>query len=285
MLTKAPSSKLYLVKGLFTVCQEILKKNVYDFHPYKYGPFSEVLYLDLRLLESRGLIKVDGKNVGIGTVPNELRKKILETYTSQQIYEISHLAEIYRELDYDALLEKIYTSYPYYSIHSSQKKFITKEGKAIQKRLRKTGPAIFSIGYEGITIDEFINRLTKSNVTTLLDIRNNPMSMKFGFSGKTLKRICEERGVKYKSIPELGIQAEIRKPLIKMNDYETLFLDFEENHMPTATQYLEEIKEMLENNERIALMCFEACLDKCHRKIVAQHLYEYCEKKYELQHI
>ncbi len=285
MLSKETSSKLSLVKGIFATCNEILNKNIYDFHPYKFGPFSETLYLDLRLLEEKGFLKKDQKYVRLNNLPSDIRQRIVAEYTPEQIYKISQLAETYSSLSFEDLLEKIYNKYPYFSIKSTQKKFITKEAKRIDKALKKTESKIFSIGYEGTSIDEFLNKLIRSNVTMLVDIRNNPVSMKFGFSGKTLRRLCEERKIKYISIPELGIQSDIRKPLIEANDYEKLFLDFEKNHMPTTGKYLEGLKIHLEKRERMALLCFEACLEKCHRKIVTEHLYEYCEKIYELEHI
>jgi len=56
---------------------------------------------------------------------------------------------------------------------------------------------LFTIGYEGISLEEYFNRLIKNDVKVLVDVRNNPLSMKFGFSKTQLKRFCEklfERG-------------------------------------------------------------------------------------------
>lgn len=58
-----------------------------------------------------------------------------------------------------------------------------------------TKPAVFSIGYEGLTIDSFLNKLIANNITLVVDVRNNPQSMKYGFSKKSFKKYIENAGM------------------------------------------------------------------------------------------
>jgi hypothetical protein len=68
----------------------------------------------------------------------------------------------------------------------------------------KTTSLLFTIGYEGLTTDSFLNQLIMNNAVALVDVRNNPQSMKYGFSKRTLQGYIESAGMKYFHVPELG---------------------------------------------------------------------------------
>ena len=51
------SSRIYLVKAMFLLRQRLGFDAVgYDFFPYKYGPFSNVIYEDFGALEKKGFV-------------------------------------------------------------------------------------------------------------------------------------------------------------------------------------------------------------------------------------
>lgn len=54
---------------------------------------------------------------------------------------------------------------------------------------------IYSVGYEGMTLDGLIDRLTDARVCVLVDVRLNPISRKPGFSRVRLAKALEEAGV------------------------------------------------------------------------------------------
>lgn len=67
--------------------------------------------------------------------------------------------------------------------------------------LRVTG-RIYSVGYEGMTLDALVDRL--AGVSVLVDVRLNPVSRKPGFSKKRLTAALEEAGIEYVHEKELG---------------------------------------------------------------------------------
>jgi len=89
-----------------------------------------------------------------------------------------------------------------------------------------TDPFVFTVGYEGLTIDSFLNKLISNNVTVAVDVRNNPQSMKYGFSRKSFKQYIENAGMKYIHIPELGIPSAMRKGLGESVSHKTLFKNY-----------------------------------------------------------
>lgn len=77
---------------------------------------------------------------------------------------------------------------------------------------------LFTIGYEGSSLDGYLNRLIKNNVRTLIDLRRNPLSRKYGFSKKTLAETVKKLGIDYVHIPELasppsGARNSTRRPI------------------------------------------------------------------------
>ncbi len=63
---------------------------------------------------------------------------------------------------------------------------------------------LFTMGYEGTTIDTFIGNLQAKRIDCVLDIRALPLSRKPGFSKKKLaERLCLV-GIRYIHLAELG---------------------------------------------------------------------------------
>jgi hypothetical protein len=75
-------------------------------------------------------------------------------------------------------------------------------------KLKASSPSsatLFSIGHSNHTAESFSNLLKKHNVVTLADVRTKPHSSRFPqFNGENLKMSCEEQGIQYVWMPELG---------------------------------------------------------------------------------
>src|SRR6476659_1916370 len=69
---------------------------------------------------------------------------------------------------------------------------------------------IFTIGYEGTTVAEFINALRKAVVRRLIDVRALPLSRRPGFSKTALRGAVEEAGIEYVHLKALGTPADGR---------------------------------------------------------------------------
>ena len=76
-----------------------------------------------------------------------------------------------------------------------------------------------------------MNRLIKNNVKTLVDVRRNPLSRKFGFSKRMLSETVKKLGIGYVHIPESGIASERRQELNTQADYDRLFNSYERQEL------------------------------------------------------
>jgi uncharacterized protein (DUF488 family) len=66
---------------------------------------------------------------------------------------------------------------------------------------------IFTIGYEGTTLGEFIAALQRARVEHLIDVRAVPNSRRPGFSKTPLKEALAEVGIDYVHLRALGTPA------------------------------------------------------------------------------
>ena len=75
---------------------------------------------------------------------------------------------------------------------------------------------IFTIGYEGKEIDDFVSILKENKIDTVIDIRASTESKhKPEFNGKVIERTLKDKGIRYEHYPELGIHYVVQEPYKK----------------------------------------------------------------------
>jgi uncharacterized protein (DUF488 family) len=129
--------------------------------------------------------------------------------------------------------------------------------------------ALRTIGYEGSTIEDFLDALENANVTILLDIRDVPVSRKRGFSKYMLAEHLAERGIKYRHERALGSPKDLRDELRSTGDYDQFFRAFD-RYLSKHADLVRALADELVGN--IALLCYERDPTKCHRSAVAREL-------------
>jgi uncharacterized protein (DUF488 family) len=131
---------------------------------------------------------------------------------------------------------------------------------------------IYTIGYEGIDIDDFLYLLQKNNIETVVDIRELPLSRKQGFSKNSLSNHLNLQGFEYIHLPKFGCPKPIRNQYKSDSNWQT--------YKQAFTKYIKtQSKELLElanlaNSSNCALFCFEADYNFCHRSLVANEIHK-----------
>lgn len=265
---------------LFTRYQE---KPSFDFVPYKQGCFSFQSYADMRTMmkynqisdEKEKWVKTDGINY-INTL-NQKDKKVLQFIKSR-----------FGSCSGDDLIEYTYKNYPYYALKSIiSKKFLNSaELNKVSHTVPKNNETIlYTIGYEGISLEEYLNKLILNDVKLLCDVRKNSLSMKYGFSKGQLQKACEALEIKYVHIPDLGIDSDKRQNLNTQIDRDVLFKEYSMTTLVKQQKTIEEVLILLTNHKRIALTCFEAHECECHRGTLATAITRLPGWVYELKHL
>jgi uncharacterized protein (DUF488 family) len=143
-----------------------------------------------------------------------------------------------------------------------------------QARPVSRGAGLLTIGYEGRSLEGYLNALLTASVSLLCDVRANPLSRKYGFSKKTLSNACAGVGIRYEHVPELGIPSSDRQELNDQVDYDRLFASYRRDVLPQQAPTLDRIRQWVtKDGQRVALTCYERLPGQCHRHCVADALH------------
>ncbi len=275
--------KIQIQKLLFLYSRYKTKKKTYDFVPYKFGCFSFQANSDLNTLVKYGIVSESSKS----WIKLDKTNYLIQLYKEDKKI-ISDFAIIYKNKTNDDLIKLTYERYPYYAINSIvAHKYLNSENFKNLDNYRSFDKDItlFTIGYEGISLEHYLNKLIKNNIILLCDVRKNALSMKYGFSKSQLKNACEGVGITYLHIPEVGINSDKRQELNSQADYDKLFEDYKSSNLSETTSSQKEILNLLKEYKRIALTCFEANKCQCHRTPLAEAISNFKEFKYQIEHL
>jgi uncharacterized protein (DUF488 family) len=257
----------------------------YDFVPYRYGGFSFTSYADKRRLTEQGLLVDDDEPTWKLT---RAGKGAIDVPASERAA-MKNFAKLNAHLRGDALVAEAYRQHPYYATRSDMAARVLRGDPAALRAVKNARPAsrpgVCTIGYEGLTLEAYLNRLLLSGVTLLCDVRRNPLSRKYGFSKTTLSKSCEGVGIRYEHLPELGIPGERRRELETQADYDALFAEYEKDDLPKQGAALVKIRKWIAAGERVALTCYEHLPEQCHRHCVAEALQVGTEPEWSVLHL
>ncbi len=253
-------------KLLFLYLQRV-HESYYDFVPYLYGCYSFQAAQDIDTLSSMGWLEKKDNLFCLSNshIPDEGCSIQLDLFHDE-----------YRNIRGDALIRQVYREFPYFAIHRkiANSLMSMEEHEAIKKEkegLKKDEAIVFTIGYEGLSLERYINMLIQNNICVLCDVRNNPISRKFGFSKPLLSRVLPKIGIEYIHIPELGIISSKRKDLDDDADYKALFSEYKKE-LPQKNYSIDVLLSIYENKRRLALTCFEHDALHCHRHVISDYL-------------
>lgn len=257
-------------KLLFLYCQESGLDSPYEFVPYKFGAFSFTSYADRRKLIERGFLADDEHHW-------RLTEKGRQVTTGVQNLHFPTFVRQLPRIRGDALVAETYRRFPYYATRSEIAERVLRGDRAAIDRIDAARPAanstaISTIGYEGRSLEGYLNELYRSSITILCDVRRNPISRKYGFSKNTLAKGCEGVGIQYEHLPELGIASDQRRGLDTKADYDALFAEYVRSSLPSQPEALAKIARWASVGSRVALTCYELDPQDCHRHCVADAL-------------
>jgi hypothetical protein len=268
---------------LFLYSQEPAIAPPYEFVPYRFGAFSFTADADLRKLAARGFLADEEPHWHL---TEQGRKAVGPTHDPVSLA----FALRFGSTRGDALVAETYRRFPYYATRSEIAARVLGGDVAALARIEAARPvaktvAVATIGYEGRTLESYLNELMRAGVTLLCDVRRNPLSRKYGFSKGALSKGCEGVGLRYEHLPELGIASELRQGLETQADYDALFADYQRDALPLQAAALGKIRGWVGSGERVALTCYERLPGQCHRHCVSDALERDFGKGFAAQHL
>jgi uncharacterized protein (DUF488 family) len=123
----------------------------------------------------------------------------------------------------------------------------------------------FTLGYTGRKTEDLLGSLVANGVRTLVDIRQNAVSMyRPELSKNNLRRAVEALDMCYVHLPELGVPRDIRAKAVAAGTRDVIWSWYDE---AVVAAYLGgNLHRFLNGVEHpAALMCTELCPQECHR--------------------
>ena len=128
---------------------------------------------------------------------------------------------------------------------------------------------IFTIGYEGTTVGEFLVALRHAGVERVIDVRALPLSRRPGFSKSPLKAALAEAGIDYVHLKALGTPAEGRTAARSGRHDDMARIYAGQLELPEAMAQGAQMLD-LASEKRSALLCMEREPAHCHRTLLLE---------------
>lgn len=137
----------------------------------------------------------------------------------------------------------------------------------------RTQPAnFFTLGYQLHTIRSMLRVLKANQVEVLVDVRENPVSRKPGFSKSRLEAELSRAGVDYVHFQCLGNPSSIRSRYCRNGQIRRALKEYE-RYLLAKQDCVQSLIEAV-SSRRFCLLCLEKDHNSCHRSVIARRLTE-----------
>lgn len=263
-----PLSPIHFVKVLFLLRNEPSfcdDRTFYEFVPYRDGPFSFALYRELNALRRDGYVSDSSDKISLA---GRMRTIAIQETNGLSRFERQAIARVVATnvgLPQRDLLRSVYGRFPWYAWMTEFPELVPAD--APQRPVATV--AVYTVGYEGKSVDGFFNHLLASGISAIIDVRANPISRKYGFAKKSISEIARKLGLTYHHIPELGIQGSQRASLTDYRSYQRLLDRYETEMLPGCRPAVERAVDLL-RQQPSAFLCMEKDVSCCHRGRLAK---------------
>ena len=127
--------------------------------------------------------------------------------------------------------------------------------------------ALYTIGYEGRSLDEFLAELRAHRIDRVIDVRELPLSRRRGFSKTPLGEALGEVDIDYVHLRAAGNPYRAEKDSIPRDELLAKY----RRHLAGASDAIAAVVDAARGH-RAALVCYERLPAECHRSILAQRV-------------
>jgi uncharacterized protein (DUF488 family) len=131
---------------------------------------------------------------------------------------------------------------------------------------------LFTVGYEGRSLDELVVELNDAGVERLVDVRELPLSRRRGFSKTALRDGLLKAGIEYVHIKALG-DPKANRERYWAGDVDGGAAVYREHLNNGSRSALVNLADSL-NDDPTCLLCVERDHTQCHRDVIVEALQE-----------
>lgn len=137
-------------------------------------------------------------------------------------------------------------------------------------RVLTVTPKLFTVGYEGRSLDELIDELVDAGIKRLIDVRELPLSRRRGFSKTALGETLHNAGIEYIHVRALG-NPKPNRDRYWAGDIAGGAAVYRKHLNNGSRSALVELAESLGQGPT-CLLCFERDHAECHRDVIVDAL-------------
>lgn len=273
------ATHLELTKWAFLLRREAPSgggSSFYGFVPYKFGPFSFCLFQEMEALVAKGLVENEDERTWRLAAGGEsagrestVRESTVRESTAREVEpnvraEAAAIVREFRGASSKELVARVYARHPWYTVNS--------EIERLEQR-PTARPAVFTAGYESLSVDEFLDGAMRSGIRRIVDVRSNPIARRYGFHRSTLARLAGLVGIDYVHVPELGIRSEDRAGVEGTAAFARLFESYERTVLEDEAPSIDRVAGLMRDVPSV-LVCMERAACDCHRSRLATRVAE-----------
>lgn len=124
---------------------------------------------------------------------------------------------------------------------------------------------VFTVGYEGRSVDDFVAMLRAAKIDRVIDVRALPLSRRRGFSKTKLSEALAGSGIEYVHLRIAGNPYRDQRANVKR------CLALYKGHLERSPEVIASVLEAT-HGHRAALLCVERDACNCHRSVLASKL-------------
>lgn len=232
----------------------------YEFLPYRFGAYSFAAQREIEAMIAHGFIGSARATLNL-TSTGRTEAQDVDSDTARAV---TSVISRYGRVSLNNLLRDIYRRYPWYASKSERKDLLSPNA-----RQQEPAPiAIYTMGYEERSIDGFLDKLLRTGIRRIVDVRANPVSRKYGFARSSLSTLAGKMAIEYRHYPELGISSAKRRDVETSSEFRQLFGYYERQILPTKVDELAKVAALMKGMPSV-LVCMEREAVDCHRSRLA----------------
>jgi uncharacterized protein (DUF488 family) len=129
---------------------------------------------------------------------------------------------------------------------------------------------VFTVGYEGRSVDDFVATLRAAKIDRVIDVRALPLSRRRGFSKTKLSEALASAKIEYVHLRIAGNPYRDQRADIKR------CLALYRGHLERSPEVIASVLEAT-HGYRAALLCVEREACNCHRSVIASKLAQHAD--------
>lgn len=130
------------------------------------------------------------------------------------------------------------------------------------------GLNLYTLGYQGVDVDVYVQKLKAAGVGIVADVRETPWSHKRGFCKNILSSELSKAGIEYVHVKSAGNPKANRRTAPDLAECLRRYKDYLEENPTGIADLIEVVRTAASRNRTVCLTCFERDVNDCHRSIL-----------------